>query len=129
MVAVDTNLVVRLLTNDEPKQAKRAAEIFRSGQIFISKTVLLETEWVLRYSYELDRASIDRSLRNVLGLPNVFVESEEQVSQALGWFSTGFDFADALHVASSSGAFGFVTFDERLVKRAKDITTPGVGLA
>lgn len=51
MVAVDTNVVVRLLTNDHAAQAKRAVALFRANPIFVAKSVLLETEWVLRYSY------------------------------------------------------------------------------
>ena len=43
MVAVDTNVVVRLVTQDHPAQAARAAAIFRSGPVHIAKTVLLET--------------------------------------------------------------------------------------
>ena len=128
MVAVDTNLIVRLVTNDEPKQVKRAVEVFRSRQVFIPKSVLIETEWVLRYSYELDRAAIEQSFRSVLGLPNVFVEDEEQVNQALTWFGAGFDFGDALHIASSKGARRFITFDEKLVKKAKGVKTPEVNL-
>ena len=53
MIAIDTNLLVRLLTNDEPQQAARAIQLFKSGaEIFIGKTVLLETAWVLRSVYE-----------------------------------------------------------------------------
>jgi predicted nucleic-acid-binding protein len=44
MIAVDTNLLVRILTNDDPNQARRAVKILKSDDIFISKTVLLETE-------------------------------------------------------------------------------------
>ena len=44
MLAVDTNLVVRLLANDDTVQTHRAAAFFASEQIFISKTVLLESE-------------------------------------------------------------------------------------
>ena len=54
MTAVDTNVVVRLLTGDDPKQAAAARALFRSRQIWVAKTVLLETGWVLRslYGYE-----------------------------------------------------------------------------
>jgi len=48
MIAVDTNIVVRLLTNDDPEQAGRAAAVVKNGPVFIPKTVVLETEWVLR---------------------------------------------------------------------------------
>jgi predicted nucleic-acid-binding protein len=50
MIGVDTNLLVRILTDDDPMQARRAANVLQSGDIFITKTVLLETEWVLRYA-------------------------------------------------------------------------------
>ena len=53
MIAVDTNVLVRLLTGDDPAQTQRSVELFAQESILIPKTVLLETEWVLRYSYEL----------------------------------------------------------------------------
>ncbi len=122
MVAVDTNVVVRLLTQDHAAQAARAAEIFRSGPIFISSSVLLETEWVLRYSYELGSDAILRALRGVLGLPNVSVENPAAAVTAITLFEQGLDFADALHVASSMPAERFVTFDARLAKRSRELT-------
>ena len=51
MRAVDTNVVVRYLTGDQPEQAARAREVFRAGQVFVSTTVLLESDWVLRSVY------------------------------------------------------------------------------
>jgi predicted nucleic-acid-binding protein len=53
MIAVDTNLLVRILTNDDPIQARRTVKILKSDEIFIPKMVLLETEWVLRHAYEI----------------------------------------------------------------------------
>jgi len=58
MIAVDTNVVVRFLVRDDPKQAARAAELIRDNQIWISKTVLLETEWVLRSLYRFSPQSL-----------------------------------------------------------------------
>lgn len=119
MLAVDTNVIIRLVTNDDPKQAKRAAALFATNEIFLPKTVMLESEWVLRYSYALERDAIVRSLRGVLGLPGVSAEDAVSVQRALDLFERGLDFADALHVASSGAAASFATFDTRLVKRAK----------
>ena len=129
MLAVDTNLIVRLVINDDPQQVERAVKVFQSRAIFIPKSVLLETEWVLRYSYSLDRATIERSIHNIIRLPNVTVEDEGQVSRALSWYADGIDFADALHLASSAGARRFMTFDEKFVKRSKRLTSPEVYLA
>lgn len=118
MVAVDTNVVVRLVVGDHRTQAHRAAEVFRAGPVLVDKTVLLEVEWVLRHSYGISSPRIVQVLRGVLGLANVEVESPAQIAQALAGLEAGLDFADALHLASSIGAERFVTFDAKLVKRA-----------
>jgi predicted nucleic-acid-binding protein len=47
MVAVDTNIIVRLLTQDDEAQYQKSLEIFQTQTIFIPDTVILETEWVL----------------------------------------------------------------------------------
>ena len=128
MVAVDTNVVVRLVIADNAAQATRAAAVFRSGPVFIAKSVLLEAEWVLRYSYELDAKAIHRSLRAVLGLENVSVEDPTAITAALRLLERGLDFADALHIASSALAERFVTFDAKLVKRARRASTLEVSI-
>ena len=51
MIALDTNILVRVLTRDDPAQADLAAELMKSSDLFICKTVLLELEWVLRFAY------------------------------------------------------------------------------
>jgi predicted nucleic-acid-binding protein len=119
MIAVDTNVVVRLIIDDDPAQTERAAELLRSGAILITRTVLLETVWVLRDTYELDRGRVAAVIRRLLGLDGVAVDDWNVVRRALGWFETGLDFADALHLASAgTGATEFVTFDRRFARRA-----------
>jgi predicted nucleic-acid-binding protein len=118
VLAVDTNVLVRLVTNDDPAQAQRAAGLFSPEDICIPKSVPLETEWVLRYSYALSRERILHGLRGLLGLDDVSVEDPAAVARAVDWYATGLDFADALHVASSAPAGRFATFDTRLVKQA-----------
>ena len=86
--------------------------MFKKESIFIPKTVLLETEWVLRRLYRLERATVVSSLRKLGGLRNVEFEQPLVVAQALQWCEVGMDFADALHLASSHGAIKFATFDE-----------------
>ena len=107
MIAVDTNLLVRVLTGDDPAQARRAVKILESDQILIPKTVILETEWVLRYAYEIETSRIIEGLKKLLGLPNISVEDPDTVTQAISWFEDGLDFADALHLASSKRADKF----------------------
>ena len=118
MHAVDTNVLVRLFTGDDAAQAKRAAALFKKESIFVPKTVLLETEWVLRRLYRLERATVVSSFRKLGGLANVEFEQPLVVAQALQWCEDGLDFADALHLASSHNAHRFATFDEQMKKNA-----------
>ena len=126
MIAVDTNVVVRLLTGDDARQAARAATLFATEEIWLSKTVILETEWVLRSLYRFRGTQLSAALIALTSLSAVRVEDPAAVSVALGWASSGMDFADALHLASKGESAGFATFDEKLVKRAKGL---GVGVA
>ena len=129
MIAVDTNILIRLLTKDDLSQAKRAAKVIESDNIFIPKTVLLETEWVLRHAYGIGQDAITSAFQKMMGLPNVSVEDSQTVIQAISWYESGLDFADALHLASSMKADKFVTFDSAFIRKARklisiDITTP-----
>ena len=128
MHAVDTNVLVRLLTNDDAVQSRRAAALFKKETIFIPKTVLLETEWVLRRLYRLDRIVVVNAFRKLSGLANVEIEQPPMIFQALQWREEGMDFADALHLASSQRASKFATFDERLKKSVRAETKPAVKL-
>ena len=121
MIALDTNVIVRLVTADDPGQLQAAREIFQTGNLWICKTVLLETEWVLRYSYELAPAAIQGILRKLLGYSGLQVEDRNAVLQALGFYDKGMDFADALHLASSGEADQFATFDGPLAKKARSL--------
>ena len=67
MIAVDTNILIRLLTKDDPEQARRATIIMESDDIFIPKTVMLETEWVLRYAYRIAKSAIMKGFQKRLG--------------------------------------------------------------
>ena len=118
MIALDTNVLVRVVTADDPDQLSSALKIFGSGPLWIPKTVLLETEWVLRFSYDLAPNAILDALRGLLGLRNLQVEDRGAVLLALSLFETGVDFADALHLASCKGAERFATFDRTLARRA-----------
>lgn len=119
MIAVDTNLLVRHLTQDDPVQSPIAGRLLKHpGGIFLSVSVLLELEWVLRAACQLPAAIVQQSLLSVCGMPNVRVENEFQVKAALDDWSAGMDFADALHAASSQADEGLYTFDKKFVKKA-----------
>ena len=129
MIAVDTNILVRLLTKDDLSQAKRAAKIIESDDIFIPKTVMLETEWVLRHAYGISKEAILSGFQKMIGLPNVRVEDQQSVFQAISLYESGLDFADALHLASSMKADKFVTFDNALIKKARKLISIDITLS
>jgi predicted nucleic-acid-binding protein len=122
MVAIDTNIAVRLLVNDDPAQTKKAVQLFNSNEVFISKTAVLETEWVLRAVYKIERARVNAAVRALLSLERVVIEDESSLFAALDSHAKGMDFADALHLASSQRADGFATFDSSLKARAKKLS-------
>lgn len=122
MRAVDTNVLVRFLTNDDPSQSRRARTLLAGHSVWIAKTVLLETEWVLRGLYQIEARRIADALERLLGLAGVHVENPRAVRAALDWFGEGLDFADALHLASRGDADTFITFDSRFRRHAKRIT-------
>jgi predicted nucleic-acid-binding protein len=123
MIAVDTNVLVRLLAEDDPAQAERAARLFAENEIFIPKTVMLETEWVLRHAYEIDRKGILEAFYRLMGLANVKLEDPHVVDVAVSWYTDGMDFADALHLGSSGNVEGFATFDRSLLRKAERVST------
>lgn len=100
MHAVDTNVVARLFIKDDAEQTAAAQRAVAAQPIFVPKTVMVELEWVLRK-----------------------VEDAAAVARAVVWFDGGMDFADALHLASSSHADSFLTFDAAMRRRASSLAT------
>lgn len=126
MLAIDTNLVVRYLTGDDPLQSARARALIDGQPVFVAVTVVLEVEWVLRGAYGYSPADVARALRAFAGLPTVTVASGAVVAVALDLAENGMDFADALHLGKSAHCEGFATFDRRFVKTARAAGYEGV---
>jgi predicted nucleic-acid-binding protein len=119
MLAIDTNLIVRYLTGDHPRQSASARALIDGQPVFASITVMLEVEWVLRSAYGYRRPDVARALRAFAGLPTVTVEDDAVVATALDLAEKGMDFADTLHLGKSAHCSGFASFDSKLVKAAK----------
>ena len=126
MLVVDTNVVVRYLTNDDTAQAARARRLLAQNDVFVPLTVLLETEWVLRGVFGFAAADVANALRSFAGLPRVSIESPNVAATALEWAQHGLDFADALHLAAAQGHDGFVSFDKALARAARRLGAPSV---
>lgn len=122
MRAIDTNVIIRLLTADDPVQADAARQVIQAGDVFVGVTVLLEAEWVLRAAYGFGANDIASALRGLAGLAQVTIDEAEAVATALDWMTKGMDFADALHLARSEHCSVFLTFDRKLASRAKGLS-------
>ena len=122
MIAIDSNVLVRFLTADNPSQYKASQKLFDSAEIFIPDTVILEAEWVLRAAYDLDVETVCNALRQVFGLKNVHLLNGQLIAQTITWHESGLDFADAFHLALSQDHDALKTFDADFIKRAKSLS-------
>ena len=118
MAALDTDVVLRLIVGDDPKQARAAEKLVASEPCTVAPSVLMECEWVLRGSYRLDAALIAASFRALIALQNIDALDRVLTQQALQGYEAGLDFADALHAAQRRDGERFVTFDRQLARRA-----------
>src|SRR5208283_4472083 len=127
MIAVDTNVLVRLLTGDDPRQEAAARNLFAAGEpIWIARTVLLETGWVLRGLYGFEDGAVREAFMKLFGLKNVQVEDQASVAAALALTSHGIEYADAIHLSSRPDGAAFVSFDKAFVQRARRAGVPDI---
>ena len=121
MIAVDTNLLLRLVLDDAPEQQNRVNALLRTGQLFTAPaTVLLELVWVLQ-AYDRSDSQIALGLQRLLALPNFWPDARDEIEAAVTSFEQGMDFADALHLALAARCEGMVTFDKAFAKSAKKL--------
>jgi len=125
LIAIDTNIVVRIVANDEAEQVGRASAALAKGDIYLSLTVCLEAAWVLGSIYKKSRAAIADGLTAFAGIPTITIENPEALATALDWYRLGMDFADALHlaVATDLGCTSMLSFDNHFVKSAAKLST------
>jgi predicted nucleic-acid-binding protein len=118
MLRVDTNVLVRAFVEDGSAQAVRARAILAEDQVYIAKTVLLETEWVLRTRYRYRPHEVVSAFKTLANARQVQLEDPTAVMSALALADQGLDFADALHLSSGKDG-AFVTFDRDLLRAAE----------
>lgn len=124
MIAVDTNVLVRSIVDDDPRQAHLARELLRSiaaaGEAcFLSDAVLCELEWVLSRSYDVPRSEILASLHLLFEQPTFAFENRKIIAEAIGRFQAGgLSFADCLIAARARAhqARTTFTFDRALAR-------------
>jgi len=128
MTSLDTNVVVRLITGDDARQAGAAEHLVASRPCKVATTVLLEVEWVLRAAYGLPAKTIAAALRGLLELENIVAADPALADRALNAYESGLDFADALHALQGAEGDDFITFDRALVRGTAKAGLRGVAL-
>ena len=120
MIALDTNVVIRYLAQDDPRQSAAATRLMEKTLTaqnpgFIALVTLCEIAWVLKACYAADRERIRTVVEGLLGTKQLEVESAELAWKALrAWQGTQADLSDAIigQVGLSRGAGKVVTFDQ-----------------
>lgn len=125
MIGLDTNVLVRYIMQDDPKQSPKASKLIESldgdNPGYITHVCVIELYWVLTSGYELTGEQVTQALEAILRTKQLLVERADQVMRALRVFAAGkADFADCLIERSASGAgcTQTMTFDVGASKHA-----------
>jgi predicted nucleic-acid-binding protein len=125
MIGLDTNVIVRYVMQDDPKQSQKATRLIEALSAdapgFVPLVVIVELVWVLTSCYDLKRDQVVEVLGGTLRTKEFMVDRAEQVAQALRVYKTGSaDFADCLieRGATSAGCEKTMTFDSSAAKSA-----------
>jgi len=116
VIAVDTNVIVRLAMRDDEEQYQKVIALLKEQQFYISRTVQLEIEWVLRSRYKRSITEIADFMTLLLQKNKLICENEQALMNAICCYRLGADFADALHLTNTEN-IAFYTFDQRFCKQ------------
>jgi predicted nucleic-acid-binding protein len=119
MRAIDTNVLVRLITRDDARQAA-AAESFAEPGAWVPLVVLVEAAWVLSTVYKLSAKDLAKAIEMLLHHRDLVIQDAEAVAGALELFhqkpALGFSDCLILQLARNTGHLPLGTFDRRLSK-------------
>lgn len=125
MIGLDTNVLVRYIMQDDPKQSAKATKLVESltGEEpgFVTLVSVIELVWVLSSCYDLKREQITQALEALLRAKQLVVDQADQVVRALRVFAAGSaDFADCLieRISSNAGCAKTMSFDVAAAKSA-----------
>ena len=125
MIGLDTNVLVRYIMQDDPRQSLKATKLIESldgdSPGFVSMVSVIELYWVLTSCYALSNAQVQQALEALLRTKQILVDRADQVVRALRVFADGkSDFADCLieRTAAGAGCTGTMTFDTGAAKHA-----------
>jgi predicted nucleic-acid-binding protein len=119
VIALDTSVLARFILRDSPAEVELANRFIAENQCSVSWSVLVELCWVLESSAGLPRDEAASGLAAIARIANITVPSAELLEWAIERYAKGADFADMVHLATSSvGSSGFATFDRKLARQA-----------
>ena len=125
MIGLDTNVIVRYVMQDDPKQSQKATRLIEAlssdAPGFVPLVAVVEIAWVLTSCYDLKREQVAEAIGGILRSKEFVVDRAEQVAQALRVYKTGSaDFADCLieRGSTSAGCDRTMTFDTSAAKTA-----------
>ena len=123
MIALDTNVLIRYLTRDNPEQAEAARALLQglttNGPGFICREVVIEVVWVLERSYRFRRERIADIVVELVATDTLVIEDDNDVAQAAAAYREGSaDFSDLVILAAANrvGAQPVYTFDRRFAR-------------
>jgi predicted nucleic-acid-binding protein len=124
MIGLDSNVVVRYLTQDDPVQSPLASKVIDSlneaRRGFISIVTLVEISWVLTRAYGVERRLLARTIERLLDSAELTIERADAVRDVIPLANEGADFGDAIiaRLGEQAGCESTVTFDRRASERA-----------
>ena len=129
MIALDTNVLVRLLVKDDAAQFALAQSYLREhctsdDPALVNRVVLAEFVWVLESFYAYPRERVAQALDGILATAVLAVEDASSVRAALARYRNGADFADAIIAITNlrAGASTTLTFDKPAARRLDEFT-------
>ena len=118
MIAIDTNIILRYVLNDDLRLSEIATELIEQRGCYMPLLAFTETGYVLRSLYQAPDTQLLSLMRSVMAQPRVVVEKEARLTLALDGFAQGIDWFDAMLWASCPEDATLLTFDRKFAKKA-----------
>lgn len=117
MIAIDTNVIVRIVANDDPVQEGIARALVNGNPVFVSLIALVEAAWVLSARDSRGKAWVAADLKAFVALDTVELELRDWALWALDRYQEGHDLADMILLVTARDQASFATFDRKLARR------------
>jgi predicted nucleic-acid-binding protein len=116
--AIDTNIVIRILLRDDPTQIVLVDKLVSQGNLLITNTVVIETEWVLRAVYRYNCSELSDLFESLLEIDGIRLQDSDGFRWATERYRAGADFTDMMHLLELDDSDCFITFDRKMLRQA-----------